>query len=568
MATLYRVSPIILNENSCDRSKRCSSTTCYARLVKIAAFRKPPLSLWFIIFSGSSPCFAQSAQKIVDEYVHAEGGAKALAKIQTASITGSLIDDATGQSGTYSLITKEPNKFYSEIIVEPHRLIEAYNGKSAWGQDTTVDSSPDSTGAPHTLTGAVATEWEAAGRYLNSRLADAKKSKFGLQLIDTEDVGGRKAYHVRVSLSPRVSRELFFDTQTHLMIREIIPAATRQQLEAKNVTTEEFDYADYRRVDSIVAPYRIRLHRAGRAYTVAVSRIEWNAPVNDSVFDFPNNKSRPLPDIKSLLLEVAKNQKAIEELQKQYTCHLVAEEEKFDSKGQVTSRAVREYDVFNCGGDEIRHLVKDDSKPLTAEQQHKEDERFNKEFSEFQKKQTELASDPKKQEKQEKENEREQTQISDFLRAESFTNPRRERFRGQDVIVFDFGPNPDYKPRKLAESIVQKLVGVVWIDEQARDVARLEARFSDKVKIGAGLLASLDKGTNLVVEQTKINGEVWLPSYAEVHAAARVVFVRVRQNEIDRYSDYKKFRVETRIGPSTPVQDPAQEPNLEKPPKP
>jgi hypothetical protein len=537
-------------------------------LVKIAAIRKPLLAIGFVLFSaGGSPCFAQSAQKIVDEYVHAEGGATALARIQTASITGSLTDDATGQSGTYSLITKAPNKFYSEIIVEPRRLIEAYNGKSAWGQDTSdQDSSAQDTGAnsssgsvdaPHTLTGAVASEWEAAGRYLNSRLADAKKSKFGLQLIDSEDVGGRKAYHVRIVLSPRVSRELFFDIQTHLLIREIIPAAA-QQPGSKNAAAEELDYADYRRVDGIEMPYRITLRRAGRADTVAVSRIEWNAPVNDSVFDFPNSKGRPLPDIKALLLDVAKNQKAIEELQKQYTCHVVAEEEKFDSRGDVASREVKEYDVFNCGGDEIRHLVKNDSKPLSAEQQRKEDERFNKEFSEFQKKQAELANDPKKQEK---EDERQQAQISDFLRAETFTNLRRERFRGQDVIVFDFGPNPDYKPRKLVESIVQKLVGVVWIDEQARDVARLEARFSDKVKIGAGLLASLDKGTNLVFEQTKINGEVWLPSCAEVHAGARVVFVRVRQNEIDRYSDYKKFRVETKIGPSTPVTDPPQSPS-------
>jgi hypothetical protein len=542
--------------------------------VKIAAMRKPLLAIWFVLFSaGCGPCFAQSAQKIVDEYVHAEGGAKALAGIQTASITGSLTDDATGQSGTYSLITKAPNKFYSEIIIEPHRLIEAYNGKSAWGQDTSdQDTSGQDTGAisssgpvdaPHTLTGAVASEWEAAGRYLNSRLADAKKSKFGLQLIDSEDVDGRKAYHVRIVLSPRVSRELFFDAQTHLLIREIIPAAA-QQPGSKNAAAEELDYADYRRVDGIEMPYRITLRRAGRNYTVAVSRIEWNAPVNDSVFDFPNSKGRPLPDIKALLLDVAKNQKAIEELQKQYTCHVVAEEEKFDSRGDVTSREVKEYDVFNCGGDEIRHLVKNDSKPLSAEQQRKEDERFNKEFSEFQKKQAELANDPKKREK---EDELQQAQISDFLRAETFTNPRRERFRGQDVIVFDFGPNPDYKPRKLVESIVQKLVGVVWIDEQARDVARLEARFSDKVKIGAGLLASLDKGTNLVFEQTKINGEVWLPSYAEVHAGARVVFVRVRQNEIDRYSDYKKFRVETKIGPSTPVQDLPQQPNPGTPPK-
>src|SRR6202007_2306112 len=114
------------------------------------------------------------------------------------------------------------------------------NGKSAWGQDTGADSSSDSTGAPHTLAGAVASEWEAAGRYLNSRLADAKKSKFGLQLIDSEEVGGRKAYNVRIVFSPRVSRELFFDAQTHLLIREIIPAAA-QQPGSKNAAAEELD---------------------------------------------------------------------------------------------------------------------------------------------------------------------------------------------------------------------------------------------------------------------------------------------------------------------------------------
>jgi hypothetical protein len=42
------------------------------------------------------------------------------------------------------------------------------------------------------------------------------------------------------------------------------------------------------------------------------------------------------------------------------------------------------------------------------------------------------------------------------------------------VIAVDFGPNPEYKPKKAIEGIIQKLAGVVWIDEQAHDVARLE----------------------------------------------------------------------------------------------
>jgi hypothetical protein len=102
---------------------------------------------------------------------------------------------------------------------------------------------------------------------------------------------------------------------------------------------------------------------------------------------------------------------------------------------------------------------------------------------------------------------------------------------------------------------VQKLSGVLWVDEQARDVARLEARFNDNVKIGGGILASLSKGSNLVLEQTMVNNEVWLPSYSEVHAAARVVFFKVKQNEIDRYSDYKKFTSEAKLGASTPVEE-------------
>jgi hypothetical protein len=87
--------------------------------------------------------------------------------------------------------------------------------------------------------------------------------------------------------------------------------------------------------------------------------------------------------------------------------------------------------------------------------------------------------------------------------------------------------------------------GVVWIDDNARDVARLEAHFDDSAKLGGGILASLDKGSNFVFEQALVNNEVWLPSYSEVHASGRVLVVKLRTNEINRYTDYKKFRAES-----------------------
>jgi hypothetical protein len=210
---------------------------------------------------------------------------------------------------------------------------------------------------------------------------------------------------------------------------------------------------------------------------------------------------------------------------------------------------VKDYDVFYIGEEQVRHLLAKDGKPLDTDEKKKEDKRFNKQFDELKKKQAELATDPKKRAKKEEEDE---AQISDFLRAERFTNPRRESFRSEEVIAFDFAGNPDYKPAKRIDRIIQKLSGVMWVDEQAREIVRLEARFVESVSVGGGILGSLHKGSNFVFEQEKINGEVWLPSYAEVHLSARIVFVKLKRSGTGRYTDYRKFRVGATLGATSP----------------
>jgi hypothetical protein len=52
-----------------------------------------------------------------------------------------------------------------------------------------------------------------------------------------------------------------------------------------------------------------------------------------------------------------------------------------------------------------------------------------------------------------------------------------------------------------------------------------------------------------------VNNEIWLPTYSEVHATARVAFVHFKANQIDRYSDYKKFGSESKLGASSPTGD-------------
>lgn len=253
---------------------------------------------------------------------------------------------------------------------------------------------------------------------------------------------------------------------------------------------------------------------------------------------------RPLPDIPALLRQVARNQNAIDEIRKLYTAHVSEERDDTKPDGTVKSRTVEEYDVFYIGDQEVRHLLAKNGKPLDGDEKKREDRRFDKEFDDAEKKQAELAADPKKAAKQDEEDE---AQLSDFLRAELFTNPRRTEFRGEDVIAFDFSGNPNYKPKKEVDRIVQKLSGEMWVDAQASEIVRLEAHFAESAHIAGGVLASVQKGSNFAFEQEKINGEVWLPSYVEAHVEGRIVIVKLKANFIDRYSEYKKFQTGSRI---------------------
>jgi hypothetical protein len=114
------------------------------------------------------------------------------------------------------------------------------------------------------------------------------------------------------------------------------------------------------------------------------------------------------------------------------------------------------------------------------------------------------------------------------------------------------------------EKVVQKLAGVIWIDEKAHDVARLEAYFTGDMKFAGGLLANLQKGTSFVYEQAFVNNEVWLPTYLEAHIGVRFLLVKgIKASVVTRYWDYKKFNVETLstiAKPKNAAESPAEPP--------
>src|SRR5205085_3044714 len=245
---------------------------------------------------------------------------------------------------------------------------------------------------------------------------------------------------------------VFFDRQTHLIVKEAA---------AVGGVEEEILYDDYRAVEGVKLPHRIELERGGAKYNITLTRATINGTVGERVFDFPIKSQVKLPDLKALFKEIDDNQKAIDKIKENYAGTETEEESEYDGAGKVKKHEARESTFFYLDGDEITTLVKKDGKPLDEKEQEKESERVRRRIEEHQKRQAKKEAKEEKAKEQGKNEDKDEPGIEVFLRACQFVNPRRERFRGQDVLVFDFEPNPELKPHKPVEKVVQQLEGVV-----------------------------------------------------------------------------------------------------------
>jgi hypothetical protein len=124
---------------------------------------------------------------------------------------------------------------------------------------------------------------EAAAQYYNSRLVNPKKSKIALAFVGHAQVRGKDALQLEVTTATGVKRQVFFDPQTHLIVKE---AATVGGVE------EEILYDDYRTIDGVSLPHKIELHRGSDKYDITVTRAVINGTVGERVFDFPKRSTK------------------------------------------------------------------------------------------------------------------------------------------------------------------------------------------------------------------------------------------------------------------------------------
>jgi len=415
-----------------------------------------------------------------------------------------------------------------------------YNGKSAWMRD--------SRDGLRTLTGDASRDFQTEARYRNARWLDYKKDKSKLAFGGQAQINGKPANIVVLTTPKNVKIKMYFDAASGLLSREETPAGE---------TTRVFDYSDFRLVGAVMEPHLINVAAGDERYEIKLDQIIHNPQLDQASFDFPKISDEPLPDVAALMEEVRKNQEEIDNLLEKYTYTATITKRELDSNGQMKDKESETFERTFYKGNRIQRLVAKNGKPLSPKEEADEQKDVEKLIREIEKREAEKERKGREAAQKTSNNSNANAEdnpngdpqrrfsIANALRASRFLNPRRERFRSRDVIVFDFEPLPGYKPRNVYEKLFGKMAGALWVDPVDKQIARFEARSIGVFKIGGGFGGSVKEDAAVVHEQERINQEIWLPTRAEINLGARVLFlVGLNINQTATYGDYKRFNVE------------------------
>jgi outer membrane lipoprotein-sorting protein len=493
------------------------------------------ICLWTLLLACSCAISAQtvSADKLLKQAAQILGGEKAFKAITTREANGTFTQRSDGRSGKIQIHMQRPNFYLKTTELDGFETAEAYSGNSSWQRN--------SRHGLQTRVGQDSFDFQFVALFHNQLWFDAKKNKVQIVSGGKDTVNG-KAVNLVTLISNRNSRiRIWLDTTNGMPLRVEFPSGESTLL---------CDYGDYRKVGGWMEAHAmtvtVKQDERAETYDIRFDSIKHNTKVAAKLFDFPPLANEALPDIPALLQAVDANERRAEKLLDSYGFTETTLERKITKDGKVEEDSQTTELTFYKGR-RLKRLIAKNGKLLTPAEQEKEIREVEKQIKKIEEN---LAQEARNERKESavpgEEEDGRPFSVVNLFKTSRFINPRRERFRERDVIVFDFEPNPEIKVGQGLEKFGSTLAGSVWIDPNDKQVVRLESRFIETFKFRDGAMwASFSKGSTFVMESTHVNNEIWLPAQVDINVGVRVFLVTgFNSNIAIRYSDYKRFNVD------------------------
>jgi hypothetical protein len=260
-----------------------------------------------------------------------------------------------------------------------------------------------------------------------------------------------------------------------------------------------------------------------------------------------NDQAQPLSQqqMQELIRNAADHDLENDQKQRDYTYTQREEERRLDGRGQVKSVETKTSEIMELYGEQVARLVAKDDKPLSAKDAAKEEQKLQKLID--QRKNESAENRRKREDKEKKEREQDREFVGEVSDAYNFHLVGLATLEGRPTYMVDAEPRPGYEPHLKGAKLLPKFRFRVWIDQQESQWKKLDIQCIDTVSFGL-ILARVHKGSRIVIEQTRVNDEVWLPQHVALKADVRVGLLKEFNVESDfSYSNYRKFHSDTKV---------------------
>lgn len=214
-------------------------------------------------------------------------------------------------------------------------------------------------------------------------------------------------------------------------------------------------------------------------------------------------------------------------------------------KGEIKSSEVSTYDVLEIYGDQVQRLIEKNDKPLSPRDAAKEEQKIQK-IIDKRKNESEGAR-RKREEHEAKDREDSRKFVTEVADAYNFKLIGTELVGGREAWVIDGEPRPGYVPHMKEGKFLSKFHGRVWVDKSDTQLAKMDVECLDTISWGL-FLARFHKGSRLILEQTRVNDEVWLPAHVTAKIDVRLGLVKNFDVDLEQsFRDYKKFGSSSKV---------------------
>jgi hypothetical protein len=230
---------------------------------------------------------------------------------------------------------------------------------------------------------------------------------------------------------------------------------------------------------------------------------------------------------------------------KDYTWVARLTDRHLDNTGKVKSEEKQAWETVVLYGEPCRRVLERDGKPLSADEQRKQQEKLDRTVAKLERE----SPEDRRRRLQKEENER--IKDREFLREipdlYNFQIAGETKIYGRDMWMIDALPKPGYQPRQSDSKPLLRIKGRIWIDKGEYQWVRLEAETTGTISYGV-FLARLNPGAKLIFEQERVNDQIWLPKREFTRGSGRVGLIKKIQMEEElTWNNYHKFEAESKL---------------------